>query len=175
MQETYKDILGYENLYQVSNLGNVKSLPKSDGNGNRERLLKLEVCAKNHTSYYRVSLSKNGVVNRYQVHQLVAQAFIQNLDGKPLVNHIDNNPSNNQVCNLEWCTAKENRLHAATQNRLPRLSGENNGNAKYTARLINIIRSRHKNGMTQTDIAKMFNIPQPTVSVIVRKIQWRNI
>lgn len=50
MQETYKDILGYENLYQVSNLGNVKSLPKSDGNGNRERLLKLEVCAKNHTS-----------------------------------------------------------------------------------------------------------------------------
>lgn len=117
MQEIYKDILGYENLYQVSNLGNVKSLPKSDGNGNRERLLKLEVCARNHTSYYRVSLSKNGVVNRYQVHQLVAQAFIQNLDGKPLVNHIDNNGQNNIVSNLEWCTHIENMQHSAIQGR----------------------------------------------------------
>jgi hypothetical protein len=53
MTEIYKDIKGYENLYQVSNLGNVKSLPKGDGNGNRERLLKPEKVKRNHTSYYR--------------------------------------------------------------------------------------------------------------------------
>lgn len=117
MQEIYKDILGYENLYQVSNLGNVKSLPKGDGNGNRERLLKLEVCTKSHTSYYRVSLSKDGVVTRHQVHRLVAQAFIPNLGSKAVVNHIDNNGQNNNLNNLEWCTHTENMQHSSGQGR----------------------------------------------------------
>lgn len=117
MKEIYKDIPGYEGLYQVSNLGNVKSLPKGDGNGNRERLLKLEVCAKNHTSYYRVALSKNGVVTRYQVHRLVAQAFVSNPDNKTIVNHIDNNGLNNDSSNLEWCTQVENMQHSSVQGR----------------------------------------------------------
>lgn len=117
MKEIYKDIPNYKNLYQVSNLGNVKSLPKGDGNGNRERLLKLEVCAKNHTSYHRVTLSKGGIVKRFLVHQLVAQAFIPNPDNKPLVNHIDNNGQNNTTSNLVWCTHAENMQHSSIQGR----------------------------------------------------------
>ena len=161
-----KKIPGYSN-YSVTTSGKVLT--------NRLRAGEMKPTI-DRAGYLRISMiGDTGKRKAVYVHQAVAMAFLANPENKLQVNHIDNNPSNNQVCNLEWCTAKENRLHAATQNRLPRLSGENNGNAKYTARLINIIRSRHKNGMTQTDIAKMFSIPQPTVSVIVRKIQWRNI
>lgn len=118
--EEYKAIVGYENLYEVSNFGNVKSLPKSDGNGNRERLLKQEIMktSSNTTNYRRVSLCKNGVVKRFAVHRLVAQTFIQNECDKPFVNHIDNNGENNNVSNLEWVTHSENMMHAQKQNRL---------------------------------------------------------
>ena len=117
MTEIYKDITGYETLYQISNLGNIKSLPKGDGNGYRERLLKPEAKNHNHTTYYRVSLSKDGKVKRYAVHRLVAEAFIPNPENKPFVNHIDNNGSNNNVENLEWCTHSENMQHSSNQGR----------------------------------------------------------
>ena len=120
MEETFKDILGYEGLYQVSNFGNVKSLPKGDGNGNRERLLKFDVSGRSATSYHRVTLCKDSKTKRFQVHQLVAQAFIENTDSKPLVNHIDNNGQNNHVSNLEWCTHIENMQHSANQGRQDR-------------------------------------------------------
>lgn len=116
--EIFKSIEGYEGSYEVSNFGNVKSLPKSDGNGNRERLLKQETNERNNTNYKRVSLSKNGKVKRFQVHRLVASAFIENLDNKPFINHIDNNGENNNSLNLEWVTHSENMIHAQKQGRL---------------------------------------------------------
>jgi hypothetical protein len=139
MTEIYKDIQGYETLYQVSNLGNVKSLPKGDGNGNRERLLKLEVIKRDHTSYYRVTLSKDGNVRRFQVHQLVAKAFIPNPENKPHVNHIDNNGLNNLFTNLEWCTAAENMAHSANQgrqNEVRKLGGQAIGKLKHDKALL---------------------------------------
>ena len=117
MTEIFVDIKGYESLYQISNLGNVKSLPKGDGNGNRERILKFEICKSNHTNYHRVTLSKDGKTKRYQVHRLVASAFIPNPYNKPFVNHIDNNGTNNRVTNLEWCTQVENMQHSSNQSR----------------------------------------------------------
>lgn len=125
MTEIFKDIPNYEGLYQVSNLGNVKSLPKGDGNGNRTRLLKQEIISANHTSYRRVTLSKEGKVKRFQVHRLVALVFLSNPEDKPHVNHIDNDGSNNIVTNLEWCTAQENMAHSSSQSRqdLPRKLG----------------------------------------------------
>ena len=117
MTEIYKDIIGYEGLYQVSNLGNVKSLPKGDGNGNRERLLRFEIMHRKHTNYHRVTLSKEGITKRHQVHRLVAIAFIPNPDNKPHVNHIDNDGTHNYTTNLEWCTASENMRHSGAQGR----------------------------------------------------------
>jgi len=118
MKEQYKDIVNYEGLYQVSNLGNVKSLPKGDGNGNRTRLLKQEVLSKRaHTNYRRVSLSKQGKVTRFSVHRLVAQHFLPLVDGKDVINHLDNNGENNIVTNLEWCTLTENMKHSSNQGR----------------------------------------------------------
>lgn len=117
--EEFRDIKGYEGLYQVSNFGNVMSLSKGDGNGNRDRLLKQEVLDNNSTTTYRrVALCVNGIVKRFSVHRLVALAFIDNPEDKPMVNHIDNNGWNNNVDNLEWCTHSENMMHAQRQGRL---------------------------------------------------------
>lgn len=117
MQEYFKDIDGYEGLYQISNFGNVKSLAKGDGNGNRERLLRQENMVRNTTVYKRVSLSAKGKVKRFSVHRLVGKMFIDNPEQKPMINHIDNNGSNNHVSNLEWCTHSENMLHSQKQGR----------------------------------------------------------
>lgn len=117
MQEEFRDIDGYENLYQISNLGRVRSLPKGDGNGNRLRILKFDIQEKNHTTYYRVTFSKLGKTKRFQVHRLVANAFIPNPEGKTMVNHIDNNGTNNAIGNLEWSTHVENMEHSASQGR----------------------------------------------------------
>jgi len=107
-----KPIAGYEGLYSVSDKGSVISTPSD---GKPRRTLKHEVMKR---GYRRVSLSKNGIVKRCQVHRLVAEAFIPNPDNKPHINHIDNTPYNNRVENLEWCTQKENIQHAEKQGRM---------------------------------------------------------
>lgn len=116
--EIFKNIIGYEGLYQVSNFGRVKSLPKGDGNGYRERILIQEIVHKNHTNYRRVTLSKNGKTKRFQVHRLVGIHFIKNDKNKPQINHLDNNGENNHYLNLEWATANENMQHSEKQGRL---------------------------------------------------------
>lgn len=98
-------------LYQVSNLGRVKSLNYL---GHKKiQILKQSLTGDNyyHTRYYRVILYKNGISKNYRVHRLVAEAFIPNPDNLPYVNHKDYNTFNNNVNNLEWCTPKYNSNH----------------------------------------------------------------
>ena len=99
----WKDIPGYEGLYQVSNLGEIKSL--NYRNTGKEKILKL---IKDKKGYFHVNLYKNGKLKNLQVHRLVAMAFIPNHNNYNQVNHKDENTSNNAVENLEWCTAKYN-------------------------------------------------------------------
>lgn len=114
MNEVFKDIKNYEGLYQISNYGRVKSLPKNDGNGKRERILKTDKSKTNAKGipYRRVTFSVAGKQVRYLVHQLVAEHFLEPDDTRLYVNHIDGNPSNNHYSNLEWCTGSENMQHA---------------------------------------------------------------
>ena len=116
MQEIWKDIKGYEGLYQVSNLGRVKSLRYN-------RLMSLRT---DYRGYLDVMFSVDAKTKRYKVHRLVAQAFIPNTENKPQVNHKDENKQNNNVENLEWCTneynsnygtVRERRLKTALKNR----------------------------------------------------------
>lgn len=100
--EIWKDIEGYEGLYQISNFGRVKSLKWN--HSNIIKTLKLS----NNGGYIRTSLFKNKAEKRFYVHVLVAQAFIPNPNKYPEVNHIDENKSNNHVDNLEWCNKSYN-------------------------------------------------------------------
>lgn len=102
-EEIWKDIAGYEGLYQVSNLGRIKSLNYK--HTSRERILKTK---KNRSGYVVVNLNQAGKRKTYSIHRLVAQAFIDNPQNLPMVNHRDENKQNNIVSNLEWCTSKYN-------------------------------------------------------------------
>ena len=114
MNEIYKAIKEYEGLYEISNLGNVKSLPRSTTKGG---LLSQENAKSKKAIYKRVSLTKNGVTTRFLVHRLVATTFIPNPLNKPQVNHIDNDTTNNRADNLEWSTGSENMQHSRKQGR----------------------------------------------------------
>lgn len=106
MKEIWKDIVGFEGLYQVSNLGRVKRIGK--GRGARCIILK----SKDNTAYSRVSLYQNNKPTDKCVHRLVAEAFIPNPENKTQVNHIDGNKRNNRIGNLEWVTPRENTRHS---------------------------------------------------------------
>ena len=106
--EIWKDISNYEGLYQISNYGRVKSLSKY-----KSRTVIILKAHKNKDSRYDIKLYKDGKKKGFYVHRLVAETFIPNPENKPEVNHI--NPvtkdlCDNRVCNLEWCTSKENSL-----------------------------------------------------------------
>lgn len=106
MEEIWKPVVGYENLYDVSNIGRVKSLERilTDGRIWKERILKPEI---NH-DYLRVRLCDGKYKKHKRIHILVAQAFIPNPDNLPEVNHKDENKQNNYINNLEWCTSEYN-------------------------------------------------------------------
>lgn len=103
MREIWKDIKGYKDKYQVSNLGNVKSLNYNQTH--KEKLLKF---FQNTNGYYQIDLWKNNKGKRCLVHRLVAETFIDNPNNYPIINHKDENPLNNCAENLEWCDAKYN-------------------------------------------------------------------
>lgn len=109
--EIWKDVVGYENTYMVSNFGNIMS--KNYACGFKAKKMKQYVCK---TGYYRVGLAcKNSIHNKprgYFVHRLIAIAFIPNPENKCDVNHIDGNKLNNHVSNLEWNTRRENINHS---------------------------------------------------------------
>lgn len=104
MEEVWKDIEGYEGLYEISNKGNVKSLVNNNGVA-REKILKPFI---DSYGYEKVRLCKNKTSKIYFVHRLVAQAFIENPNNYPCINHKDECKTNNVVTNLEWCTHKYN-------------------------------------------------------------------
>lgn len=120
MEEIWKDMVGYESLYQISNLGNVKCLPKyiySLGYPElrKEKPLKAHI---NRYGYLQVCLSKNKKIKTIYVHRLVAQTFIPNPNNLPCVNHKDEDKTNNRVENLEWCTHKYNNNYGTRKQRI---------------------------------------------------------
>jgi len=120
-KEIWRDIAGYEGLYQVSNMGRVKSLERiiTRKNGKkqtiRERILKPRATP---DGYLQLHLNKSGKRKFFFVHRLVCEAFHKNPKNKPCVNHIDENKANNTASNLEWCTYEENNNHGTHNTRV---------------------------------------------------------
>lgn len=111
MEEIWKDIKGYEGLYQVSNLGRVRSFFNSRTHKLTDTPV-LRTPGNLRAGYLNLILCKNGKRKTVMIHRVVAETFIPNPDNKRTVNHIDGNKTNNRVDNLEWNTDSENQLHA---------------------------------------------------------------
>lgn len=119
MTEIWKDIPGYEGLYQVSNLGRVKSLERLVNNGvadytiaERIKTPSEKINKGRDNGYLALALYKNNKSKNFYVHRLVAEAFVPNPQRKETVNHINGDKHDNRAQNLEWSTYKENNLHA---------------------------------------------------------------
>jgi hypothetical protein len=146
-EEIWKDIKGYEGLYQVSNLGRVKSLErtvsKKDGSmqHRKERILKLVT---RPNGYLQVNLCNGSGKKAFKVHRLVCVAFHENPENKPCVNHIDENKTNNTASNLEWCTVKENINHGTHNARMAKAKSKPVGQYTREGQLVKVWQSTHE-------------------------------
>jgi len=175
--ETWKDIKGYEGLYQVSNLGRVKSLKRTviKKNGRKqhrkERILKpladrngyLQVVLYNGYGKRKISL----------VHRLVCKVFHENPENKPCVNHIDENKANNTASNLEWCTYEENLSHGTRTAKAAKALGKAVGQYTLEGELIKVWQStmevKRQLGFHSGNISKATNGKRKTAYSYVWK------
>lgn len=166
--EVWKDVVGYEGLYQVSNFGNVKSL----GNefSRKERLLKPSLQTK---GYVNIVLQKNGKRKKILVHRLVAEYFIPNLDKKLQVNHINGIKTDNRVQNLEWVTHRENLDHAIKNNLT--LKGKENRNSKLKDVDVIKIHSLLQKGVTTKELSESYNVSYSTIDGIRTNRYWKHL
>jgi len=164
--EVWRGVVGYEGLYVVSNLGNVRSLPKRTRH--REELEMTKRVGSG--GYLYVHLRKNGKSNNRLVHRLVAEAFIDNPYNKPQVNHIDGNKKNNNVNNLEWVTHSENQLHSIRVLGNPKLPKHRiSPNRHLTYQQAQQIRADNR---PQAVIAMDYGVTQMSISLIKRNITY---
>jgi hypothetical protein len=178
-QEEWRDVPGFEGFYMVSNFGNVKSLDRMVVGPWRKGLqrakgrpMKLQ---KRKAGHLDVLIKKNGLQKRVWVHRLVATCFIPNPENLPIVNHIDSNPANNHVLNLEWCTQKHNVRHCHASGRANTARGERSGASRLTERDILDIRAAYANGVTGVSLAKKYGIHGNYIYDITSRKKWKHI
>lgn len=166
MAEIWRDVVGYEGLYQVSNLGRVKSFQRG-----KPRILKVSL---NSGGYLYTRLCRDGKHKGCKIHRLVAQAFIPNPDGKPQVNHINGIKADNRAENLEWVTPSENSRHAVATGLQSALQGEEHSNAKLTNEQVRYVRENPDN-LSGRELARRFNVNPQTISDVQRGKKYRNV
>ena len=165
MKEIWKKIEKFENYY-VSNLGNVKSYQKLK-NGTTLKAI-------NDSGYLYVNLCNSNSRKKIAIHRLVAIYFLDNKENKKEVNHINGIKNDNRIENLEWCTVKENNIHAIKLGLSGQLPGEKHHMSKLKEKeVLEII--NNKDSLYQWQLALAYNISQTQVSRIINKKRWNHV
>jgi hypothetical protein len=154
--EIYKDLIGYENLYLISNKGKIVT----------KKTNRVRCAVTTPFGYKRVCLCSDGKCVSHHVHKLVALTFMPNPENKPCINHKNRNKIDNRVSNLEWCTHKENTKHMYLSKPTKRTG--------MTLDKANEVRNKYKEGgYRQVDLAGMFGISRSMVNGILNNYYWK--
>lgn len=160
--EQFKDILGYEGYYQISNLGNIKSLSTD----------KIMSSSLDSCGYPKIRLYKEYVYKTFNIHRLLAIHFISNPNGYSSVNHINGIKTDNRIDNLEWVTHKSNIHHAWNTNLCKPVNGIKHGKTRLTETEVIAIRADNR---PYKEIAKDYDIKASSIGNIKNRRNWKHI
>lgn len=169
--EKFRDVVGYEDYFQISNLGRLYS--------KRSNKILSQTISK--TGYYTHATKiggRNGIDKCFRIHRLIAQAFIPNPENKPFVNHIDGNKLNNDISNLEWVTNKENIQHASHMGLLNPCKGEDNKFAKLNDDAVRYIRevyTPYSKDYGFRPLAEKFNVSKSVIKGVIYGTSWKHV
>jgi hypothetical protein len=176
MEEFWKDVVGYEGRYEVSNLGRIRSIDRKTTRkfnfgttgiiGYPSKILKP---MSTKFDYLKYGLSKNGKTTSFVGHRLVAMAWIPNPNNYPQVHHKDHNKHNNAVENLEWVTPSQNTKYAISAGRHHGgfKMGTTHHSGKFTDDQIKWMRNLHKDGYSLTQLSEIFNSNRGYLSSVI--------
>lgn len=174
MIDEWRDVVGFEDAYQVSAYGQIKAKQKITWNGKcdatrKEKILKLY---KQKNGYMMINLKRNGKIKHALIHRIVADAWIPNTTNKPTVNHIDGDKANNTVSNLEWCTHSEQNIHASKLG-LKKFTGENHSRHKLKESQVIMIRYLNQNGLKINH--NDYGVSKITIKDVINRKSWKHI
>lgn len=173
--ERWRDIPGYEGVYQASNLGRIRRIGVVRGAPPKEFIKQY----KHKTGYMIVKLSMKSKGKNKKVHRLVMLAFTDRHDPSLIVNHIDGNKCNNRLDNLEWCTHKENISHAMLTLKVcygNHTHGESSPSSILKTESVKKIRELHAaGGHTRLSLSRLFNVSKSTIGQIVNRKTWKEV
>ena len=166
--EVWKDVVGYEGIYLISDLGRIKSLKF-----NKQKIL---TQIKTSKGYLDIGLHKNKLFTkeRLKIHRLVAIAFIPNPEDKPEVNHKKGATKDNRISQLEWNTGGENQKHAYDTGLKVSIKGNKVNTCKLTEKEVLEIRTIG-NSMSKAEIARQFGVTDVNIGCILRRTTWKHI
>lgn len=170
--EIWKDVIGFEGIYQVSNMGQIKSLERYDRRGFKKWPTRILKPAKTRYGYHQILLCKNGQRFKRYVHHIVTEAFIGERPAGKQCNHINGIKTDNSIDNLEYCTASENHYHSYQVLGKKAARGNDSGHNKLVESQVIFIRTTH---LTGKELAKMFNVSRAVISNIRNYKIWKHI
>lgn len=182
VKEEWKDIEGFEGRYRISNKGEVVRnavIDVYESGRVVNRGMKIIKCSVNSSGYLKLGLNKDGKYYNKFLHRLLAEHFIPNPDNLPYVNHKDGNKLNNNLNNLEWCTAQENTQHAH-DNELAKVSEYNkmmvsNAGRRFDSSEVRNIKQLHNDGATIKEIAKEYKCCESIISNIITDKTYKKV